>query len=257
MSRDWNIRCVTCGETHAFDDGILYRMRDLIEARREIAALAPLVRAAKKTRAATSGDLEISVGIYRGEIDLDWFEKHRDHDLRPIDEYGELDTDCGKIFQCPCCQSSKSCRLDEGHAGDHDTRSTKELAEMKRAEGAVKAELAPYAPIMKKYVDGVRSAWLKHWEPRQDHRYGRDFCAFLGEAVMTHFGLERRDLEKAPGGRAEPPHCRTCRASEPKAPDQWFFEVGFDGCWCSAECMRREKEIREAARREGKVGYLL
>jgi len=39
----------------------------------------------------------------------------------------------------------------------------------------------------------VECVWDKHWKGR-DHRYGRDFAAFVGERLLTDFHL-RRDTE--------------------------------------------------------------
>ena len=39
------------------------------------------------------------------------------------------------------------------------------------------------------YMADVVKAWRGHWEGRNDHRYGRDFAAFLGERLMNDFNL--------------------------------------------------------------------
>lgn len=51
---------------------------------------------------------------------------------------------------------------------------------------------------MKRFVDRVRANWLRYWHGK-DTRYGRDFYAFLGEALMTEFRLERAALAKPAG----------------------------------------------------------
>lgn len=39
------------------------------------------------------------------------------------------------------------------------------------------------------YVREVRSVWRGHWAKRPDHRYGKDFAAFLGERLLSDFDL--------------------------------------------------------------------
>lgn len=46
---------------------------------------------------------------------------------------------------------------------------------------------------MDNWVNGVVKLWKAHWEGRLDHRYGRDFHAFLGESVLTDFNLPHHD----------------------------------------------------------------
>lgn len=50
---------------------------------------------------------------------------------------------------------------------------------------------------MRTYVNGVRRDWKEHWEGRLDHRYGRDFHAFLGERILTDFDLADLDIPVA------------------------------------------------------------
>lgn len=49
------------------------------------------------------------------------------------------------------------------------------------------------------WMTGVVSSWREHWEGT-DHRYGKDFAAFLGERVITDFHL--REQEPYPFGHA-------------------------------------------------------
>lgn len=46
------------------------------------------------------------------------------------------------------------------------------------------------------WVHARHVAWVEHWKGKP-HRYGDDFYAFLGESLMTDFGIDRRSL----GGR--------------------------------------------------------
>jgi hypothetical protein len=38
------------------------------------------------------------------------------------------------------------------------------------------------------WAESVRLAWLEYWAG-EDHRYGRDFAAFMGERFMTDFDV--------------------------------------------------------------------
>lgn len=46
----------------------------------------------------------------------------------------------------------------------------------------------PEAPALEHWIRGVVSAWQEHWMGK-DHRYGRDFAAFVGERLLTDFSL--------------------------------------------------------------------
>ena len=39
------------------------------------------------------------------------------------------------------------------------------------------------------WIKSVVKAWKEHWEGK-DHRYGRDFAAFLGERLITDFNVK-------------------------------------------------------------------
>lgn len=114
MSCDWHVHCVDCNETHRFDDAN-HRddlMRLLIKHADAIAAVAPLL-------ADPEARERLEFKTYYGSIDADWFAKHRGHQLRAIDEYGRLDTQCHGYFRCGNCDHDHACRLDRGHEGDH------------------------------------------------------------------------------------------------------------------------------------------
>jgi hypothetical protein len=46
---------------------------------------------------------------------------------------------------------------------------------------------------MDRYVATVVKDWERYWRDRPDHRYGRDFHAFLGERILTDFDLRHHD----------------------------------------------------------------
>lgn len=115
MSCDWHIRCVTCGDTHRFDDAnhMDEAMSALIRHRDAIAALVPLLREPHV-------DIVFSLGLGNRcdewRIDPAWFAKHAGHELRPIDEYGCLLGQCGEHVRCGECSSWHLCALEHGHA---------------------------------------------------------------------------------------------------------------------------------------------
>lgn len=114
MSCDWHIHCVTCKSTHRFDDAN-HRdemMLDIIKHAAAIAGLAGLPEIAKH-------DIKLTTTYY-GDIDPTWFRDHLGHDLRPIDEYGGLATQCHEYVACTC-GTSRRCVLDRGHDGAHAT----------------------------------------------------------------------------------------------------------------------------------------
>ncbi len=109
MSCDWNIKCLDCDETLHFNDANHQDklMTDIIRHRDAIVAIAPLLK---------SGDVELRT--YYGQIDTDWFFKHRGHRLRPIDEYGALLGQCNERVTCSCGAQHR-CKLDVEHEGAH------------------------------------------------------------------------------------------------------------------------------------------
>lgn len=119
MSCDWNLRCVTCAETHAFDDANhqINLMLLLIKSRHEIAALYCL----DLSMIGLSKRLDVDVGY--GRVSLKWFADHHEHDIQPIDEYGRLHRQCRENVTCGSCKTRHMCTLDEGHAGAHLNKS--------------------------------------------------------------------------------------------------------------------------------------
>lgn len=52
--------------------------------------------------------------------------------------------------------------------------------------------------LLSDWIESVRRDWREHWEPKPDHRYGRDFEAFLGERLKTDLLLHRFAARLAP-----------------------------------------------------------
>lgn len=113
MSCHWDIRCVDCGEDHGFHDmnHAERRMLALIRHRHAIADLQALAR-----------DPEARVWLVfefcEIQIDPAFFNKHRWHQLRPVNEYGRLEGDCFERVPCPQCGRSHPCRLPDGHEAE-------------------------------------------------------------------------------------------------------------------------------------------
>lgn len=113
MSRDWEIKCVTCDKVHGFDDANhrVELMRHIIAHADAVAALAPLMA----TYAGYAGDIELRTNY--GSIDPTWFAAHRGHALLPVDEYGMFDGQCTKDVSCAACATRHACALCTGHTG--------------------------------------------------------------------------------------------------------------------------------------------
>lgn len=108
MSCDWNIKCVTCDVVHGFDEANNEKqlMRDLIEHRHAFAAFHPVTISGCEVKLLTT---------WYGSIDTEWFVQHHDHELRPVNEYGVLDGECGRQVRCQECKTSHHCVLPHGH----------------------------------------------------------------------------------------------------------------------------------------------
>ena len=117
MSCDWDVRCLDCQEDLGIDNAnhAVELMRVIITHVKEIAAIDPFLKAAD--RAGYFIDFSFGSGSY---IQTAWFVKHADHRLAPVNEYGQLDGECGAWVSCPECKHDEHCRLPKGHAGDHD-----------------------------------------------------------------------------------------------------------------------------------------
>lgn len=118
MSCSYHIKCLDCDDELRFDNTNHKddEMRVLIANAGLVADLAPVVRALGGWPAA------LTLGQNYGEIDTEWFAKHRGHRMQPIDEYGQLDDQCHERVQCASCVSQYPCWLKVGHVGAHRRR---------------------------------------------------------------------------------------------------------------------------------------
>ena len=110
MGTRYHFRCVTCGVTEKVDDerGYLDEVQAMIRAAPAIAEMAPL-----------ASFLDLRVNGY-ASIRAAFFVEHAGHDLRPIDDMGHLENECGAPITCRCCGLELArCHLDMHHAGEH------------------------------------------------------------------------------------------------------------------------------------------
>lgn len=117
MSNDWTVACITCGEdlgvgwNHGDD-----RARELI-ANREVLANIAVAKAALKGYTS-----EVRTESYGDLFEVEFFERHRGHDIRAKDEYGAVDGRCNEWgTKCPCGRSHP-CRRAKNHEGEHSIR---------------------------------------------------------------------------------------------------------------------------------------
>lgn len=110
MSHHWSAYCVTCRSTHEYSPNRgLTQIRALIRHARELAAVQPATR---------DGECDVSLMAYgTSYLDVNWFAEHAEHELRPIDEYGAFDGECGRPTTCAICQHRHKCVLPYGHSG--------------------------------------------------------------------------------------------------------------------------------------------
>lgn len=115
MSTNWYVHCLDCQDTHRFDGAnhLDEEMATLCKHADAIAAIAPLI-----DEAGISIDLRTSVG----NINPDWFVRHKRHKLIPINEYGAVLGQCATRVDCGC-GSRQRCTLNAGHDGPHDPTS--------------------------------------------------------------------------------------------------------------------------------------
>ncbi len=85
MSCDWDIHCLTCKESHGFNDFNHAEefMWLLIKHRKTIGNLAVLLNDPRAV------NMELTAWS-RVNIDTAWFDEHKDHKLWPISEYGDF-----------------------------------------------------------------------------------------------------------------------------------------------------------------------
>lgn len=63
---------------------------------------------------------------------------------------------------------------------------------IERDERAAVVHSGSTRELLEAWVDNVVESWRDHWRGRDDHRYGVDFAAFLGERFLTDFALRDR-----------------------------------------------------------------
>ena len=114
MSCDYNVHCRTCNDTHKYSDANHREdlMRTLINHRHAIAAIAPLIHETDNVEFKT----------FYGYIDVDWFDKHKEHELVVRDEYGRDIDQCSKDTRCPHCNHRDWCKLPINHDGKCDIK---------------------------------------------------------------------------------------------------------------------------------------
>lgn len=115
MSCDWNVHCVDCKDTHYFNDA---NHEDKLMAAlcKHADAIAGLVDLVKTD--------DVQLGTLWGRVDPGWFARHRGHKLVPINEYGDLLTQCAEFVKCGC-GSMRRCTKDAEHDGDHTAEERK------------------------------------------------------------------------------------------------------------------------------------
>lgn len=67
------------------------------------------------------------------------------------------------------------------------------MSELRRDKRAVVVHSPATRKTLQHWADDVARAWLETWKGRDDHRYGKDFAAFMGERFLTDFDM--RDVE--------------------------------------------------------------
>jgi hypothetical protein len=113
MSCYWHIQCLTCGVRNSFYNAnhADRAMAIIVKHAKAIAALAPFLEEIDR-------ETTIEFGILNeGAIDVAWFAAHQDHDLRPINEYGQLFGQCVEYVECGSCDTRHHCKLDAKHDG--------------------------------------------------------------------------------------------------------------------------------------------
>ncbi len=109
MSNYWNLLCRTCDEVCELGWN---RGGDTIQ------QLIPHMAAIAAVREA----VEIGSPWWPGDGFpyglMAFAEKHKDHALIAIDEYGSLHGDCAQYFKCACCGHPLRCGKPQGHEGE-------------------------------------------------------------------------------------------------------------------------------------------
>lgn len=115
MSNHWTLWCLDCEEESCMGDDFNNREEILLELWRWRQTIAEV------EDARTSGALDLEVRIDSGNtwIDAAFFLKHKEHNVKPRDEYHHISGSCTKrIAGCPTCEGSVVCKLSENHEGE-------------------------------------------------------------------------------------------------------------------------------------------
>lgn len=100
MSCNWNVYCVDCSENAGMSvNHGEATMRLLVDRRAVLELLGHTFTDGKSLGSAWDLTLMLD-GV---NIDVSFFLRHREHNIRPRNEYGEFDAPCGGIFDCPFC----------------------------------------------------------------------------------------------------------------------------------------------------------
>ncbi len=121
MSLYWDIVCLECNDKHGFqvnhgDSTMVELVGDAVD-----------LGIAAKSLVKLKSNVVLRVDHY-GEslmLDMQWFARHGDHHLSPVDEYGRLKSECGLAVKCGTCDAHHSCKLDREHGGDCSMKKVK------------------------------------------------------------------------------------------------------------------------------------
>jgi hypothetical protein len=110
VSCDWDIYCLDCDSLMGFSDA-----NHAVNPMRSLCELGP---AFAKIDLSGHEDRDLRFGVEaRGHgADLRWLIKHGAHRIKPRDEYGTIDGQCDRHFECNAGHGHH-CELDDGHAG--------------------------------------------------------------------------------------------------------------------------------------------
>lgn len=116
MSTHYDVYCDDCKEFMGLQrdsstNGGKGALQSLIKNRKEFLAIHKLQSELHHTI-----DVDVTIGYGAQKLDLEFFEKHARHKLRPRSEY-ERDK-CDQDYVCSCGYEH-ACVLDTGHEGNH------------------------------------------------------------------------------------------------------------------------------------------
>lgn len=118
MSCDWNVKCLDCNEITDFSDAnhATDLMLSLIKNAKGLAVVHDVI---SMICAETSYAYYEGMRISSHRIPTEFFAKHHDHKMVPINEYGECLDECAERYKCACCETTLKCCLPTGHEGAH------------------------------------------------------------------------------------------------------------------------------------------